>query len=598
MSDMISFHEFLSIVRKKKKVTLAILGSGLYSESMMQRIEAGKRTPDRLVRNRLLARLGISSEGFDDYVQPDEYQKYLFLNEIVNEIEKGNIVEAEKKLNMLEYEISDSNKVYKQFVFAIRARIARERNSFNICKKYSKQALLMTVTSVSTSDIVTKLFSSEEYYYYLYFLETCVITSKRLSNILKDYTRIITHIERADIDVFGKAKVYPMAIYGLYMCAKKAGRILEMKDELLKYSDDAIKLLRKSRRQCYLLQILKMREELLGDEQTKIEKQWMWAIKYVYKYYGISLNINLNCYIYYGTAVYCIGKVIKKRREMFRISRNKLADGVCDVKTLLRIENQKNNVRQESINSILDKLVIPGDFIRLPIVTDNEKAIALYDELRYVINQSNSEKQNTILLELVSLLDMDNAYNSQIIGITKAVIERNNGEISSLEYEQKLLNSLEKTVPFSTISTSDSVFLTNAEALCIYNIAKEMHKNGNHKDIFKNIISKLCSNIDDFQINNTMNFMLQIWLADVKGNAVEYKESNKIADNAACWTLKSGRIAGAHICMYNNLWNNLMYSTVHLNDSKKTLKACIYLSDFAQDNKNYALYIKKYHSML
>ncbi|MCR5099767.1 MAG: hypothetical protein K6B41_00265, partial [Butyrivibrio sp.] len=543
MQNNISFNKFLAMARRNKRVTLATLGCGLYSESMMFRIEEGKRTPDRLVRNRLLARLGISSEGVEDYVQPDEFQRYTMQVQIIRDIENANLLEAEQGIDKLESMLDVSNKVYRQFAYGMRARIAKERNALREYKMFSKKALAMTISDDAIFNIENQLLSPEEYYYLLYYLEMLVFTNYEIEKRMCDYRTIITHIKNSGIDELGKAKVYPMATYGIYLCAKKLGIINEVKDELLRYSIESIELLRKSYRQYYLLQILEMRSELLGDKQEKMECNWKWALEYAYNNYNISLNMNLNCFIYSGTSVSCIGDVIRKRREMLGMSRNTLADGVCDVKTLLRIENQKNNVRQDSVNQILERLMLIPDFVRMPIVTDNEQAVALYDELRYAINQSSYKQQEGILAELISVIDMENIYNRQVIDIIDAIIKRNGKQITAYEYKEKLRKALEITIKFPIINNKNSIFLTNAETICIYNIAKEEFKSGEIKDSTKEMISQLC-NVEKFDINNTMDFMLYIWCGDMKGTSSEYRESNKIADNAALWTLKSGRISG------------------------------------------------------
>ncbi|MBE5855931.1 MAG: transcriptional regulator [Lachnospiraceae bacterium] len=597
MQDGISFNRFLAMVRKNKGVTLATLGCGLYSESMMYRIEEGERTPDRLVRNRLLARLGTSSEGFEDYVQPDEFQRYTMQIKTIKDLESGNLSDAEQDINKLEDMLEDSNRVYWQFVFGMRARIAKEKNEFNKYKMYSEKALTTTVDYQDIFSIENKLLSPEEYYSLLYYLEMLVAINHECEKRVRDYRILIMHIKDSCLDELAKSKVYPMATYGMYQCAKKTGMIKTIKDELVKYSSESLELLRKSCRQYYLAQILEMRGELLGDEQEQKEKNWKWALEYAYNSYNVSQNMNINCFIFSGTSVSCIGDVIRNRREMLGISRNALADDVCDVKTLMRIENQKNNVRQESIDQILERLMLIPDFVRLPIVTDNEQAVVLYDKLRYAINQSSYEQQKKILTELISVLDMDNAYNRQAIGVIEAIIKKNDKRITSQEYIESLRNSFEITVKASVLNNRKKVFLTKTEMTCIYNIAKEELRSGGDKDKIKAMISILCNGKEN-SINDTTDFMLYVWQADIKGTPTEYKESNKIADNAARWTLKSGRVSGVHMCMYNNLWNNTKYAKVSQEKVQNVIKVCLYLSDFANDIRNYNHYQKKYNLIM
>ncbi len=73
MQGEICFHDFLTGMRTGKKVTLERLGYGLCSADMLSRIETGERLPDKLMRDRLMERLGFENDGFEDFLQPDEY---------------------------------------------------------------------------------------------------------------------------------------------------------------------------------------------------------------------------------------------------------------------------------------------------------------------------------------------------------------------------------------------------------------------------------------------------------------------------------------------------------------------------------------------
>ena len=66
--DLIHFHTLMESVRKYRNITIEELCHGLCSVSQMHYIQRGDRLPDYLMRNRIMGRLGISSEGYEDYV--------------------------------------------------------------------------------------------------------------------------------------------------------------------------------------------------------------------------------------------------------------------------------------------------------------------------------------------------------------------------------------------------------------------------------------------------------------------------------------------------------------------------------------------------
>ena len=74
--DKIYFHNFLTGMRTGKDITLEQLSLGLCTPAMLSFIEAGERQPDKLTRDRLTERLGFENDGFEDFLQPDEYEQW------------------------------------------------------------------------------------------------------------------------------------------------------------------------------------------------------------------------------------------------------------------------------------------------------------------------------------------------------------------------------------------------------------------------------------------------------------------------------------------------------------------------------------------
>ena len=104
--DYFKFHGLLESVRKNLRVTSEQLCGGLCSVTQMHYIERGDRLPDYLMRNRIMARLGISAEGYEDYVQYDEYDRWCQRQEIIKYVEDSD---WEKAKTLLE-EISQNYK--------------------------------------------------------------------------------------------------------------------------------------------------------------------------------------------------------------------------------------------------------------------------------------------------------------------------------------------------------------------------------------------------------------------------------------------------------------------------------------------------------
>ena len=103
--DEINFHNLLYAIRKAKGISLEKLAYGLYTPSMMYYVENNKKLPNYLMRNRLMARLGVSSERYEDFLQYDEYDQWKKFQSIIDAVENENVEAAENLILELESKI-------------------------------------------------------------------------------------------------------------------------------------------------------------------------------------------------------------------------------------------------------------------------------------------------------------------------------------------------------------------------------------------------------------------------------------------------------------------------------------------------------------
>lgn len=89
--DEINFHGFLNATRQLHNATLDQVCEGLCSRSMMLRIESGDRLPEKQMRDRILSRMGVIIEGYEDYLSIDEYEQWELRQKLLGSIEKKNL---------------------------------------------------------------------------------------------------------------------------------------------------------------------------------------------------------------------------------------------------------------------------------------------------------------------------------------------------------------------------------------------------------------------------------------------------------------------------------------------------------------------------
>lgn len=127
--DKIYFHNFLTGMRTGKDITLEQLSLGLCTPAMLSLIEADKRQPDKLTRDRLTERLGFENDGFEDFLQPDEYEQWQNRDRLLRAVDAGDIPEAERLLELLEQEMAEDSIVFRQFVLTMRAQLMQYKKA-------------------------------------------------------------------------------------------------------------------------------------------------------------------------------------------------------------------------------------------------------------------------------------------------------------------------------------------------------------------------------------------------------------------------------------------------------------------------------------
>lgn len=85
--DSYEFGKYLTELRRKYNVSMNVVCDGICDQSVMSRIENGEREVSKLVQDRLLGRLGVAPENFENMVYADEYGYWKTRQEIISLIQ-------------------------------------------------------------------------------------------------------------------------------------------------------------------------------------------------------------------------------------------------------------------------------------------------------------------------------------------------------------------------------------------------------------------------------------------------------------------------------------------------------------------------------
>lgn len=74
------------------------LREGLCTASMMARIRSGERLPNKMMRDRMIARLGVSGERNEHLLNPEDYAQWEKRRDIVKSVQRKETKRAEELL--------------------------------------------------------------------------------------------------------------------------------------------------------------------------------------------------------------------------------------------------------------------------------------------------------------------------------------------------------------------------------------------------------------------------------------------------------------------------------------------------------------------
>lgn len=611
----VTFHTFLKAMRKGKKVTLDRLSKGICSASMLARIEAGERLPEKIVRDRFLERLGMTNDGYEDYLQPDEYALWKRWKALIRAVENKDYKEADSLIEQYEQDnCRHNNVIERQFYLAMMGQLAQYRNvpEAELCLLY-EEALRLTVPEVTYDKWKKQLFSLQEWNLLLEYIHFGGNIGKieweedSYAYQKAAYELLLEEFQKVVKDVYGRVKIFPKAVYYYCTAQMEQPKADWECEKLLCLCRQAIAMLRSTGRMYYLYELLEMKEKLFAvsgqgaffEKEMAETRELKKVLSDLYQKYQVSERTE-NCgYLYRQTDNDSIGDVIRKRRKLLGLTQKQLCEGICEPKTLQRLEKNKTRAQMAVVRQLLERLGLPFEYQRMQVVSDNYGAVVLYREMNKAANAHEEDKVEKLLQRLVPLISMQNIHNRQEIKRSEAINQLAQGKITRKKYVEQIKEALEYTVMLTDMKNIQEGYLTCTEISCIYNIAMRV-EDREAWQYFKPLweIYNRYEEENDVEAHISMYLLVMSGMASHLGNVGKYQESNKISDRAIKESLKSGRVYMLHNYIYNKCWNDMECQKQGLPtetacNGQAELQACILLSWFCREKSYEAHYCRK-----
>ena len=506
------FAKLLKNIRTEEKVSLDQLAMGLMSASQLVKIENGERPINKNIRDRLLERLGIAKELYENLLDLCDFEEWDYKKKILSAIQNKKIEDAYRLLKEYKAHLRENDRINHQFILAMWGEVLKQEGASKekIAECYRK-AVILTIPDAEK-----------------------VWWEKR-----------------------------PLSVLEMNL-------LLETQTENLKICEKAIDKLRDAGRTYYLVELLEIEIQILetmpedavtehleknGTDRINA-KELMSMIKNLYAEYEVPAYMQDCTYFYQQKWIFSMKDVLRTRREMFGLTQEQLCEGICSVKSLRRAEKGQTDMQRETLKKILNRLGLSGQMQWSRLITSDREVIRMAEELADYINDRKFSVASKQLESLKSRIDLDIPQNKQYFLEKQALLEFEQGKVTREEFVKMEKEALECTLRAENLYRKENVYLTEREIICISNSWKGMEEKEKRESI--NLILRL---YDNYALNNGLSQAISVYeivteaAVNELGNSGEHVRAEEIDRKSIKVSLSCRRVWDIHYKIYDILWN-------------------------------------------
>ena len=538
------FAKLLKNIRTEEKVSLDQLAMGLMSASQLVKIENGERPINKNIRDRLLERLGIAKELYENLLDLCDFEEWDYKKKILSAIQNKKIEDAYCLLKEYKAHLRENDRINHQFILAMWGEVLKQEGASKekIAECYRK-AVILTIPDAEK-----------------------VWSEKR-----------------------------PLSVLEMNL-------LLETQTENLKICEKAIDKLRDAGRTYYLVELLEIEIQILetmpedavtehleknGTDRINA-KELMSMIKNLYAEYEVPAYMQDCTYFYQQKWIFSMKDVLRTRREMFGLTQEQLCEGICSVKSLRRAEKGQTDMQRETLKKLLNRLGLSGQMQWSRLITSDREVIRMAEELADYINDRKFSVASKQLESLKSRIDLDIPQNKQYFLEKQALLEFEQGKVTREEFVKMEKEALECTLRAENLYRKENVYLTEQEITCIRNSWRGME--GKEKRELIDLIFRL---YDNYALNNGLSQAISMYefiaesAVNELGNNGEHVRAEEIDRKVIKASLSCRRIWDVHYNLYDILWNEneIMKKSakgVNTAEKKQGLICCIAISHFVK----------------
>lgn len=564
-----NFTALLKNIRTEEGISLDQLALGIMSASQLARIEKGERSVAKVVRDRLLERLGVARDLYENLLDLEDYREWERQKDILHAVREKQTKEAEQLLSEYEESLEDDENIWRQFYLVMLADIQKKAEGQELfVRKCYREALALTVPEADTVWAKQRPLSILE----INLLLENLAYENGMDSFLK-YKVLLRYVEDGCYDEISKAKIYPkIAFYSL----KKRMQYREHLDagermECLEICGKAVERLRDAGRTYYLVELLEIRKQLLEDQLGEVtgeeqkenlavhreNEELLKVIRDLYRQYDVTDYMEDCTYLYQQKWVFPIGEVLKIRRTMFGMTQEQLCDGICSVKSLRRAEQGKTDLQREVREKLLKRLGLSGQLQWTRLITSDREVVRLAERLAKYQNGQNYVETRKLLERLKAKVTMEIPQNKQFIIETETLLDYYEKKISMRKFVDCETEILRQTLKENDFRKMGKIYLTEMEIKCIRNRWRGLKNEEKKKDIqfLLNIYEEYSSKNVIANAISMYEFVTEGAVSEL-GNMGEHELAILIDKKSIKESLKCRRLIHIDYKLYDIFWNN------------------------------------------
>lgn len=610
----ISFSEYFGMLRKSKGISIEALAEGLCQPANLMSWESGRRTPDQIMQERILSRLGAEANVFYRALGQEEYDKWHLRTRLLCAIQESRYNDGLALLKEYEDMVDLSIPLEEQFCLTMRAMIlSNTTGSHQDIYALLDRAIKLTVPDIDNRTLNSLILSSQE-------LDMLLDRNFHSdSPSIELYEEIIGYSSQNRFEFLEQLRIFPKAV--VLLCQLLFSPSTEVTSEQLSryvvYLDTSLDILRKGQSFYYLWEILKYRNELytlsleLGCDNSHLSSRleqnhkWLETIESLYAIYDVPKETTQSTITYITRNVECLNAVIRTRRKMLGLTPPELSDGICSPRTLQRIENGLTTPQQSTANELLKRLNLPCIGPRCEVFLANHITPRILYKFRNYLVFSHVEDIDSSYLAIRQNVNLENTYNAQFVRNVELYSLWSRGIINSSDYLASLKEILEMTLPLDLLKTDEPFHLTDHELTYLINIITNQNPKSKVCDLDFDFIESYYNHhySDDTYIAHGAfhGFILDI-LQNYYGNNRNFDKSNELCRLALKRDLERRYLGYAYDLHYSIWWNENEQKKKKAHpaspfDSIERISECAVLCDLFKINHKKDFFTNKLYSL-